>query len=165
MLKVCRISWDLRAFWSCVLNNFDSLRVSKIRFDLRLTLVKMRSFIFNVFLNPARVPKSCNLNIFFSHFFFIFPSFNYVYRNAARVLNSWIYSWDAGRVFFGILKQIYQVYKYNFLHKVFYNQIVFSHSYLMICVRTAADAWSNIKMRDIILSQKLFVLAETLLSL
>lgn len=55
-----------------MLNNLKSLRVSKIRFDLRLTLVKMRSFIFNVFLNPALVPKSCNPNIFFSFFFLFF---------------------------------------------------------------------------------------------
>ena len=46
-----------------------------------------------------------------------------------------------------------------------YRRIVFTHSYLLVCVRVATDAWSKIKMRDTLLSEKRSVQAEELLSL
>ena len=48
-----------------MLNNFESLRVLKPHFYLRLTLVKMRSLVFKIFCNVAGVLKSCKMNIFF----------------------------------------------------------------------------------------------------
>ena len=51
------------------------------------------------------------------------------------------------------------------LHTVFYKQVVFTHSYLMICVQTLNDAGCKIKIWNALMSQRRSLQAETLLSI
>ena len=55
-------------------------------------------------------------------------------------------------------------YKYTFFRKVVFKQIVFTHSYLMVCVQTEKDADGNPKIRNTLMSQKWPMQAEVLLS-
>ena len=48
----------------------------------------------------------------------------------------------------------YMQYKYTFLHNVFYKEIVSANSYVMVCVQTAKEAWTKLKIQDTLLSQK-----------
>ena len=50
-------------------------------------------------------------------------------------------------------------------HTVFYKQLVFTHSYLMVCVLTLNDAWCKIKIWNALMSQRQSLQAEALLSL
>ena len=50
------------------------------------------------------------------------------------------------------------------LQIVFYKRIVFTHSYLMFCVRTVKDGRCKIEIRDALMSQRRSVQGEVLLS-
>lgn len=63
---------------------------------------------------------------------------------------------------------IQDVYNTNILfslHEVVYRQIVSIHSYLMVCVWTTKNAGVKPKLRDELMSQKLYLQADVLLSL
>ena len=50
------------------------------------------------------------------------------------------------------------------LQIVFYKRIVFTHPYLMVCVRTVKDGRCKIEIRDTLMSQRRSVQGEVLLS-
>ena len=52
-----------------------------------------------------------------------------------------------------------------FFHKVFYKQIVFNHSNLMVCFRIVKDARCKIRTWDTLMSKKRSVQADVLSSL
>ena len=54
---------------------------------------------------------------------------------------------------------------YAVLHKVLSKLMVSTHSYLMVCVGIVKDARCKTKIRNTLISQKRFVLAEVFLSL
>ena len=123
------------------LNNFKSLRASKPHFYLRLTLIKMRSLILRIFRNVARVPKNCKLDIFFSHFFLFFR--NYLHR---------LFKLLAIRIV--CLEVLHVLQRVESIHDTkagFYKRIEFTHSYLMVFVQTAKNAWSKKKKRGYII--------------
>ena len=135
------------------LNNFKSLRASKPHFYLRSTLIKMRSLILRIFRNVARVPKNCKLDIFFSHFFLFFR--NYLHR---------LFKLLAIRIVCLEVLHVFQ--RVESIHDTkagFYKRIEFTHSYLMVFVQTAKNAWSKKKKRDILLSETVCI-GRTLLS-
>ena len=140
------ISWDLRTLWSRFLNNFKSLRVSKPQVYLRSTLIKMRSLILKIFRNVARVPKNCKLDIFFSHFFLFF--WNYLHRLFK------LFKLLAIRIVCVEVLHVFQ--RVESIHDTkagFYKRIEFTHSFLMVFVQTAKNAWSKKEKWDILLSE------------
>ena len=140
--------------------------------------------------------KVANIIVFHS-FFLLFLSWNesYVNLSVVGVSKSWIYSWDANRVFvicliiinslfFVVLivkwrlqikkmnleeyKNLYTRYvqhKHTFLHKVFYKVILSTHSYLMVWVWTVKDARWKIKIRETLMSREWSAQAEVFLLL
>ena len=102
----------------------------------------MLSSIFKVFCNAACVAKSCKLNIFFL-FSFDFLLIRILCIKMLDVFQTVeIYSWtDAGlSLEYQNIQDIFYINILFSLHKGFYKQVVSTHPYLMVCVRTAKDA-------------------------
>ena len=120
----------------------------------------MHSLIFKMF------QKSLNWIFFFFRIFLSFLLTMIMCIEMCHVFQSWIYSWDAARVFFGnskhkIQHNIFNIYIFFSLHTFFYKRIVFTHSYLTVCVRTLRDARYKTTIRKASMSE----MAEVLLSL
>ena len=113
MWLICLNSCHLHTLWFWVLNNFESLSVLKPYFSKCITCVsiwlKCTRWFSNCF-KMLHVFQKVQIWIFFSFFPFFSFNYNYVHRNVAHVLKSWIYSWDAARDFFGMLKHTHKIY-------------------------------------------------------